>query len=426
MSDALDVLRFAVADGLPGSHHGRRNADHPPALSREVIGLAARHRVQGLLWSAIEAGEVSATEQLVQAAREDYSAALRTCLVAEEAAVLALDALTRAGVETRVLKGVAIAHLDHPGPDERVFGDADVLVRRSDHHHALGALTAAGFRRAEPPVRGWWERRFGKSIVLDAPPGGELDLHLAITGGYFGERIDHDRLWTSRRDTFEVAGLAAVGLDPEGRLLQACCHAVLGGGSGLRTRRDVAQLVLITGADWQIVTERATEDGADLVIAEAVRATWSELDLDPDHGLARWAHRAVDDPVQQRALAGYASALQEGWAPEGRTMLAALGPVDRLRFLAGLAFPSRESIRHRHRTRHGQPPIRYPPTPEKLVRLNHSPRLRRRVTSRAAANRQRLAIVKTTQAASGSCDVRVRRITGRRCRRRSPEIRPQW
>ena len=347
MSDVSDVLRAAVSFGLPGAAAPANTTCLP--LSADVINLAVANRVQGLLWSAVNAGVVVGDNTIVGEVRDAHLAALRTCLIAEETAVLALEALGLARIDVRVLKGIAIAHLDHDEPSERIFGDADILIRRNDYTRALGALVAAGFQRAEPPVRGWWEHRFGKAIVLHAPMGGELDLHLAITGGYFGERIDHAQLWSSS-ESFELAGQTVRCLDREGRLLQACCHAVLGGGSGLRAKRDIAQLLLISGADWRATLARAQGDVVDLVLAQAVRATWSELSLDPDHPAAQWAAAHHADLTQQRALAGYEAAATEGWAPEGRSVLAALGPADRVRFLAGLALPSRESMRFRHRS----------------------------------------------------------------------------
>jgi hypothetical protein len=315
-----------------------------------VISLAGQHRVQGLLWSAIADGSVAGSDEVVDLARHSTVEALRTCLLSEQTAVLALSALSRAGVEARVLKGVAIAHLDHDDPAERVFGDADLLIRRMDYHVALAALTGAGFRRSKPPVRSWWEQRFAKAVVLHAPSGGELDLHLTIAGGYFGETIDHGRLWSTSSEPFDLAGVEARGLDVEGRLLHACCHAVLGGASGLRVRRDIAQLVLLSRADWRVAVARAEKDGADEVLADAVRTTWSDLQLDPGHEFARWASKPETDPTQLRAIASYSSETNNGWSSEGRGTLPALGPADRVRFLAGLAAPSTGNRQFRGRT----------------------------------------------------------------------------
>ena len=348
--DAAQVaLRAAAAHGLPGVRL-LGPADDRSRVTTDVIELAVQHRIQGLLWSAIDGGAVAADDAMAQAASESAAAALRTCLVAEQTAVLAVQAIRGAGAEARALKGIAIAHLDHVDPAERVFGDCDLLIRRADYRPALAALTSAGFRRAEPPVRGWWEQRFGKAIVLYGPSGAELDLHVAITGGYFGTMIDHDDLWSRASEPFQLAGLPVQGLDREGRLLQAACHTMLGGGSGLRAERDVAQLVLVSGADWELAVERAERDGVELVLAAAVRKVWADLGLDLDHGFARWSAAHRPDPRQERALAGYGPS-SEGWATEGRTVLPALSPADRLLFLAGLAVPSRANLRSRGRLR---------------------------------------------------------------------------
>ncbi len=348
--DASDVLRVAVGHGLPGGELVAAAEGMELALCDDVIELANRHRVQGLLWTALRDGIVVGDETRMEAARTARATALHHCVTAQATAALALDVLDTAGLDARVLKGIAIANLDHADPTERMFGDADLLVRRADHRAALAALTSAGFGRVQPAVRGWWEARFGKAIVLHAPTGGELDLHLAITGGYFGALIDHDELWASTSEPFVLGEVSAHGLDREGRLLHACCHAVLGGGSGLRALRDVAQLVLIRNADWRSVVELSRRDGSDLVVAGAVRSTWTALGLDHHHPLLQWAAGYVPDPAQERAFAGYTAARDQGWAPEGLSVLSALGPLDRARFMAGLAIPSRSSMRARDRT----------------------------------------------------------------------------
>ena len=174
--------------------------------------------------------------------------------------------------------------------------------------------------------------------------------HPRRTGGYFGERIDHDELWYSPSEPFQLGGQTVRALNRESRFLHACCHTVLGGGSGLRAKRDVAQLLLISEADWPTALAQALRNGIDAVVAEALRQTWSDLSLDDNHPAPQWAAAHVADPVEQRALAGYAAASAQGWAPEGRGILAALGPLDRARFLTGLAFPTRDSLRFRDRT----------------------------------------------------------------------------
>ncbi|MEI7547051.1 MAG: nucleotidyltransferase family protein [Actinomycetota bacterium] len=315
-----------------------------------VVNLATEMRVQGLLQLALDAGLLVADDPARRDVHDAVVSAVLRKMAAESWAVEALSVFDRRGVEACALKGLAIAHLDHSNPRERMFGDADLLIRRADYSRAMAALAAAGFHRVSPPVRKWWEQRFAKAIVLRTPSGGELDLHLAITGGYFGSRIDHARLWKTHSQLFDLDGRPSVGLDGEGRWLHACCHVVLGGGSGLRAERDVAQLLLVSRVDWEAVVADAEREGVDIVIAEAINSTWRDLQLAADHPAAQWACAHHADQRQQRALEGYRQATSVGWGPEGRSQLRALGPVDRVLFLTGLAMPSRASRRFRQRT----------------------------------------------------------------------------
>ena len=343
------ALVRAVSLGLSPADRDDDIGNERPVADATTVSLAVSHRVQGLLAAALEHKVVIADAATTTAVLEAHLAALRTCLVAEETAVLAFDALHGAGVECRVLKGIAIAELDHDDPSHRVFGDADMLVARADYGGALDALFCAGFIRDEPPVRAWWERRFGKAIVLRAPNGGELDLHLALTGGYFGAALDGEAVMRRPGEAIMLAGRVMSALDREDRLVQACLHSVLGGGSGLRAQRDIAQLLIVREADWRLTIERA--DVADAVLARAIRHAWTALELTVEHPALKWAisHRATEQ--QEKALASYDAAVSSTWGPEGRGVLAALGSFDRLRFVAGLAFPSRASLRARDRTR---------------------------------------------------------------------------
>ena len=118
----------------------------------------------------------------------------------------------------------------------------------------------------------------------------------------------------------------------------------------MRAVRDVAQLVLISGADWKVVVDRAQRDGIGLVIAGGVHAAWTELGLDHQHPLVKWGSVRARLCPGTRLFVGYTVVRGQGWAPEGLSVLGALGPIDRAAFLAGLAVPSRASMRARNRT----------------------------------------------------------------------------
>jgi hypothetical protein len=345
---AIDVLRVAVASGLPGAQPAPTEAHR--TLTFDVLAQAENHRVQGLVWSALERGDVVAGDDVRAKAHEDLVVALRRTLMAESWACAALAALDEAGVPARALKGLAIAHLDHVEPGERVFADADLMVRRTDLEPALAALVRAGFARLGAPSRVWWERRFGKAVVMSPPGGGEVDLHLTLASGYFGARIPVDELWRAPGPTFDLGGRRTEALDAQGRLLHACCHGVLGGWSGMRAVRDVAQLVLVSGADWRTLADTARSWGVELLVAEGIRQSWEQLHLDPTHPAVVWAGGCQGDERQRQALVANERSRTVGWSAEARTTLHALSPMERALFLAGVALPGRASRRYRRRS----------------------------------------------------------------------------
>ena len=346
VGEAEVCLRVAVSVGLgtdPVAPHGA------PTVTAEVLRLAQQHRVVGLLAAAVDQG-MNVASECGPAIREAHIAAVRTSLLCEETAVLSARALAAHNIDFRILKGVAAAHLDFPDPALRQCGDTDVMVPRAALAAALAALAAAGFTRPEPPVRPWWERRFGKAVVLIAPNGGELDLHLTLTGGYYGLAMRSEALFAAVPDSFTLAATKLRALPAHLRLLNAACHSVLGGGSGLRAMRDVAQITVANPATWVSARRFAEDVQAEAVLATALGRAWSQLALDPSHPAAEWASGFTTTASDSARLAEYGEALGTTWLPEGRGALKALSLLDRVGYLTGLAFPSRASLRARNRT----------------------------------------------------------------------------
>ena len=90
----------------------------PPGVQRELQGLYLRHR---------HANEV------------------RTRVLSE-----ILAAFSDAGIETRVLKGAALAHLIYPQPGLRPMRDMDLLVKKNEALKAQAMLAELGFAAPLP------------------------------------------------------------------------------------------------------------------------------------------------------------------------------------------------------------------------------------------------------------------------------------
>lgn len=146
-----------------------------------VRALLDRHRVTTLVPLALV--DAPHRERLHQQHLAVAAAQLRI----RSAATTVLSALDAAGIETRVLKGLATAELDYPNPQLRHTGDVDLVVRPGDLERTVELLGMNGYRVQPTPgarpsshtsrrspsqhpalLRGW---------TLDAPNGVEVDLH---------------------------------------------------------------------------------------------------------------------------------------------------------------------------------------------------------------------------------------------------------
>lgn len=346
MSDAAEWCALAAAHGLTRREPVTLTDDDVMAL----IETADEARVLGLVTAAAHDGEFQVSEWALEQISERNAKALHQCLLAEEAAVLATEALARRDVPCRVLKGIAIAHLDEADPALRHFGDADLLVPRGSWPTAVAVLEASGFRRDEPPVRGWWEQRYGKGTMLLAPNGAELDLHLAFVGGWFGAAAELASIWHEGSEPFTLAGVTMHAVTRPVRLVHAAYHAVLGRGSGVRALRDIAVLATSGPETWASARSLARQWQGEVVLAEGVRRAWNTLGLDPALPAAQWAHEIRPTAIEERHLAAYRREAGSEWSGEGLTALPAMPWRERVAYLAGLALPSRASLRHRNRT----------------------------------------------------------------------------
>lgn len=324
------ALRTAAAHGLPGE---RSRVVIAPPEAGSVLAVARVDRLGGFLARSVQAGVVDADDATVDAIESLWHDELASS-VAVEAHVLRLaSALEGSGVDWRITKGPAVAHLDYDDRSLRSFGDVDVLVHPESWRAALRVLTGAGWHREAPELAPGFDERFGKGATLTAGGSLEADLHLRFAIGRFGVLSRPAELFTPA-DPLLLGGRTVPALAAEGRLLHACYHATLGGFRHLRASRDVAQLALAHGDTWQRATERAQHWGGACVVAAAVRQAWGVFDLDPDHALARWA--AGVHPTRAEASALRMFVEERSFRRQALTAVPVLPVRQRARYLWGL------------------------------------------------------------------------------------------
>ncbi|CCH72304.1 hypothetical protein BN11_1520017 [Nostocoides australiense Ben110] len=292
------VLRAAATHALPGAP--TRPAVITRADEQDILTIARMDRIGGVLWFACQSGAIEAPEETMQRIYDVFQEQLVAAVTVEAAAAPLAELLDGAGVNWRLLKGPALAHLDYPQPELRCFGDLDVLVDPRDWDRCLEQVTSLGFHRPAPALAPDFDLRFGKGATFRDRNGLELDLHLRLAIGRFGVRLgtagllDEPELVTfGERDFPALCGPM--------RLVHACFHAALGGFREYRAHRDVAQLLLVSGVDWRVSAQLARRAGVLAVLARAITDAWGALGLDLHHPAVDFARRVrigrIDDAV---------------------------------------------------------------------------------------------------------------------------------
>jgi len=328
---------------VAAARHGLGSPTPPVVLEASAaegaFAQARFHHLSGFLATAVLAGVVVADgENLWAALWEQWHDELLTCVRLEALAVSTGELLDAAGIRWRLTKGAALAYLDYPDPAVRTFGDIDLVIHPSDWSTAFGLLSANGYHREAPTLPGGYDDRYGKGATLTTVDGLEVDLHRRFAIGRFGVTARTEAVFVSS-EAIVLAGRTIPVLDPPGRLLHACFHATLGGFRGLRAFRDVAQLILVTGADWEATFEVARSWRAEAVVACAITETWDRLELDVDHP----AHtRAVSTDVSRgdrRVLDLFAR--ESPFRSQAMSAVRRLPPYEVPRYLWSLAGPTR-------------------------------------------------------------------------------------
>lgn len=347
-----ELLAAVAAYGLPGSVHALPDAPLSHERWGRLLRAATRQRLVGLLAAAVSDEALPATDAQLDELAAFHRDAMVVTLRVERVAQQTVGVLDEAGVPTRILKGLALAHLSYPTPEQRPTGDVDVLVPPHRFDDAVAALTAGGAQRVWPELRAGFDRRFAKAVTMTAADGENvIDLHRTFVMGPFGLAIDLEALMATG-EAFALGGTPMTALGREERLLHAAYNVAVGERPPRTLAlRDVAQLVLVDEADPDRTIALAREWGGQAVLADAVDEAWRRLRLRDRTPLTSWAASYRPATVEQRRLA---ASRARSYAPKARTSLPLIpGVRDKAAFVAALAAPRRRWLRIRGDRRAG-------------------------------------------------------------------------
>ncbi|MBA2437584.1 MAG: nucleotidyltransferase family protein [Acidimicrobiia bacterium] len=328
-----------AAYGLPSR---RSLPDRPLSADHweRVLGEARDDRTIGLLSQAIAEGSFAATPEQAEAAYDVHAEAMGLAVVLERVMLDVVDLLNGAGIDHRVLKGSAVAHLVYPDPSLRPFGDVDLLVPAHHVDRAVATLVDAGYLRERPQLRPGFDRRFAKSVSFTSPHGLPVDLHRTLAAGRFGLTLAADDLFDSSA-VLVLAGRRLAALAADERFLHACYHAALGSSvPPVLALRDIAQMLLTSDVDLTGVQRRCQAWRGQAVLARAVVLAWETLALADSVPLVVWARSYQPSASERWVLRAHT--VQRSGGTQALTALAAIrGNQDKVAFLWAMVAPQR-------------------------------------------------------------------------------------
>ncbi len=294
------AIRAAARLGLPVDVW---HAEIEPDVASDVLARARFDRMTGFLAAAVLEGPVEADDEISETLVAAWQDELAAVVLIEAYAVRTAAVLDDAGVRWRLTKGAALAHLDYRDLlAMRTFGDVDIVIHPEDWDRTLDAMRESDFRRPSPELRAGYDRRFGKGATMIDAREWEIDLHRRFAIGRFGVRSRMEELF-ERADSITLAGRSIPVLAGPDRLLHACHHLVLGGFSGLRVARDVAQLLLVSRVDWEDTVRTAERWRVDAVVASGIVQAWQRLEIEIAHPAQQWAAGHEIDRRDAKAIA---------------------------------------------------------------------------------------------------------------------------
>lgn len=304
----------------------------------------------GLLAEALRAGSCHLPDYQRESVESRCGWWLAHDLVVERQLLCVADVLQDAGIEFRVLKGVALANSVYRDPAMRLFGDIDLVVEPDHFLRAAEAITVAlGAVRELPELRPGFDQRFGREILLRSD-GLEVDLHRTLVDGPFGLWIPLDDLFAESR-TFLLGGRELPRLGDPAQFVHACMAAVLGDWPPRRiAQRDIAEL-LVGGEragtlEAALVQELALRWRATAVVALAIRTTAADLGLETSHPLIAWAQGHRPGPGDRLLLASYRGRAR-GYTSQALSVFALPSWRDRFDYVRAILRPSRAYLEAR-------------------------------------------------------------------------------
>lgn len=334
-----------AAHGLAARDDARSRPLEPVGFD-DLLTVALRERMTGLLCRAIDDGAISASGEQRERARRAHEDALIRDLRLERLLARTSELLAHEGIAHCALKGPVLARTAYDAPELRSFADVDVLVERDGFDHAIRVLVEGGGTRRFGEPRTGFAARYTKGVCVDLTDGCQVDVHVSLAAGPFGLSIPVDELLASP-DAVEVGATRVPALRVEHRFLHACYHAALGDEPPrLVPLRDVAEMAR-RGLDADAVLTIAARWRGLAVVQRALLLVGATLGVRIPEPLGGWS-RSHRPPRVERVALQSSLPSSGGYGRQAAAGLLLLrGARARMRYARALLLPDRAYLDER-------------------------------------------------------------------------------
>lgn len=311
----VDLQATAVAiaaQGIVGAALDVPRGPLSPDSWSQLLSDVGQHGLEGHLFDVIVRGELLATVEQREQAQRAHADAMALAVLLERELMRSVDLLTEAGIDYRVVKGSALAHLVYPNPALRSVAHVDLLIPAANIDAASALLTANGAERTRPQFRSGLDRRLCRTVTFKLSSGAQLDLHRALAPAPFGMTVDPADLFGTSTN-FEVGHRTLRALGLEELLLDACYSVALDDPSPrLVALRDVAELCLGGSIDPARVEWLAAQWSALAVLSRGIALAWDTFRIADAVPLSVRASRYLPTRREQRLLSLYRRSAMRG------------------------------------------------------------------------------------------------------------------
>jgi len=345
----LNVIRASLRETL--SQDDIRKSFDGTLEWGKLLEYAQRNGISSLLYHILKTAgaDVLLPKQFISQLEISYYSVFTQNVSYYRELELILDSFRHSGIQPIVLKGAALGETLYLDMSLRPLSDIDMFIRKRDLLKAKKELLLIGYENIVKDYHQGHGDEFGEHFTYLKHESIPLyvDLHTRLFPPICNQDSEINGLW-DRSVEIQMGGISGLALSLEDTVLYLCSHAFK---HGLPIRLlwlyDLALMFLEHGEslNWKFMEKRARMLGIYRISGHVLEVARQTFDIPLPDGAASWLRSCELNRVER-----FLSANESGRAIWYHALRLRSVKVmkDKLRFIAGRMFPSRDYIMWRY------------------------------------------------------------------------------